>query len=298
MAQNSPLTDWSHVQSFLAVAETGSLSAAASVLHHSQPTIGRHIKALEDHLGVELFHRHARGLSLTAIGTEMRPAAEAMRNAIATIAMKAEAQSGTMQGTVRIACSLFVAHHVLPKIIAQIRQEHPQIDLVVIPSDSSENLLFREADIAVRMYRPDQLELVTRNVADIEIGTFASVEYLERRGRPSKAEDLWDHDLVGFDESTLITDTMRDMGWPATASLFSVRCDNHPAYWEMVRAGCGVGFTQAEVGRADPVVEEISLGLPIPVLPVWLTAHQEVRKAPRVDTIWRALDAHLSRALR
>ncbi|WP_050927944.1 LysR family transcriptional regulator [Aestuariivita boseongensis] len=294
MDNSAPFTDWSHVQSFLAVAETGSLSAAAQRLGQSQPTIGRHVKALEDGLGVELFHRHARGLVLTDIGAEMRPAAEAMRAAMATIALQAEAHSDTSSGTVRIASSDFMAHHVLPRMLAEIRREHPMIQLVVVPSDSSENLLFRQADIAIRMYRPDQLELVTRHVADIELGTFAARSYLERRGRPETAEDLLDHDLVGYDRSTLIVDTMHELGWPGGPESFAVRCDHHPTYWEMVRAGCGIGFTQARVGRADPLVEELHLDLPIPPLEIWLTAHQTVRKAPRVDAIWRALDKRLT----
>jgi len=286
--------DWTHVQSFLAVAETGSLSAAAEKLGQSQPTIGRHVKSLETELGVELFHRHARGLSLTDFGADIRPAAEAMRAAMASISLKAEAQSETSEGTVRIASSDFVAHHILPSMLAEIRAEYPGIHLVIIPSDHSENLLFREADIAIRMYRPDQLELVTRHVADIELGTFASRRYLDRRGRPETTKDLLKHDLVGYDQSTLITDTMRDLGWPAGPDAFVVRCDHHPTYWEMVRAGCGIGFTQAKVGRGDPLVEELHLDLDIPSLPIWLTAHQTVRKAPRVDAIWRALDTRLS----
>ena len=294
MALYSPSSDWSHVQSFLAVAETGSLSAAATKLGQSQPTIGRHVKALEDELGVELFHRHARGLSLTDVGADIRPAAEAMRASMATIALKAEAQSDTSEGTVRIASSDFVAHHVLPKMLSEIRAEYPGIQLVVIPSDNTENLLFREADIAIRMYRPDQLELVTRHVADIELGTFAARSYLDRHGRPKTAADLLDYDMVGYDQSTLITDTMHALGWPAGPDTFVVRCDHHPVYWEMVRAGCGIGFTQAKVGRADPLVEELELDLEIPPLPIWLTAHQTVRKAPRVDAIWQALDARLS----
>lgn len=294
MAVSGHFTDWSYIQSFLAVAETGSLSAAAAKLGQSQPTIGRHIKALEDTLGVELFHRHARGLSLTDIGQDMHPMAETMRTAMATIALKAEAHSSTSTGIVRIASSDFMAHHVLPPILARMRQDHPAIHLVVIPSDSSENLLFRQADIAIRMFRPDQLELVTRHVADIEMGIFAASEYLERRGRPQKPEDLLNHDLVGYDQSTLITDAMHAMGWQGTPEHFALRCDHHPTYWEMVRAGGGIGFTQAHVGRDDPLVEELTLGLPIPSLPIWLTAHQTVRKAPRVDAIWRALDSHLT----
>jgi len=297
MDRDLVFTDWSHVQSFLAVAETGSLSAAAVQLGQSQPTIGRHIRALEDRLKVELFHRHARGLALTEIGGQMRPAAEQMRAAMAAIALRAEAQAGTETGTVRVACSLFVAHYILPPIIAQIRQTDPAIQLVVIPNDSSENLLFREADIAIRMYRPNQLELVARHVADLEMAAFVAHSYIARRGLPETIAEFWEHDLVGYDHSTLIIDRMHELGWSAGPEDFAVRCDNHPAYWELVRAGCGIGFTQAAVGRADPGVEELDLGLKIPRLPVWLTAHRAVRRAPRVDRVWSGLAKGLSEAL-
>ncbi len=294
--QPSTLADWSLVQSFLAVADTGSLSGAAQKLGQSQPTIGRHIKALEAHLGIELFQRHARGLTLTAIGADMVPSAREMQRAMAALALTAEARAGSLKGTVRIACSLFFAHHVLPPIIADLRRSAPEISLVVQPSDDSENLLFREADIAIRMYRPTQLELVTQHVADVRMGVFAAKTYLARRGKPTSAEELWTHDLVGYDASRLILDQMAAMGWSAEAEDFAVRCDNHPAYWELICAGCGVGFTQLRVGRADPRVQELTLGIDIPSLPVWLTASPSVRKTPRVDRVWQHLRDHLSAA--
>lgn len=291
-------SDWSHVQSYLAVAETGSLSAAAAELGQSQPTIGRHIKALEEHLGVELFTRHARGLRLTQIGRDVLPSAEMMRSAMTQISLQSEAIADRAEGTVRLTCSMFVAHHILPPIIAKLRASFPQIDLVIQPSDSTENLLFREADIAVRMYRPDQVELVAKQVASMSMGVFAATDYLTRRGAPKSVEDFWHHDVVGYDQSTLILDTMHSLGIPAKATDFAVRCDNHPTYWQLVRAGCGIGFTPLAVGRKDPLVRELSLGVPLPALPIWLTAHQSVRKAPRVDAVWQILGQELAEAVR
>ncbi|MEP4198445.1 MAG: LysR family transcriptional regulator [Aliishimia sp.] len=281
--------DWSLVQSFLAVAETGSLSAAAESLHQSQPTLGRHIKSLETRLGIELFHRHARGLDLTELGAQVLPAAQAMRTAMNQIALTAEAHSGNLEGTVRIACSVYVSHYILPQIVAQIRCEEPAISIVVHASDDSDNLLFREADIALRMYRPKQLELVTRHIGDIEMGVFASKTYIQRKGQPVCKEDFADHDVVGYDQSTVILDEMAKMGLPARAEEFAVRCDNQTAYWELVRAGCGIGFSQLKTGLADPAVVHLDIGVEIPSLPIWLTAHEAVRRTPRVDRVWGIL---------
>lgn len=294
---NSSAPDWSLVQSFLSVAETGSLSAAAQALGHSQPTLGRHIRTLEEALAVELFTRHPRGLTLTEAGARLLPEARAMRQAMTALTTAAEAQSGQIAGTVRIACSVFMAHHMLPPILADLRQAEPDIQLVISASDDSENLLYREADIAIRMYRPRQLDLIARHLGDIEMGCFAARRYLDRAGLPQTAGDLMQHDLIGFDRSTLILDQMRALGFTATESDFALRCDTHTAYWAFIRAGCGIGFTQTLVGRADPAVEELPLGLDIPTLPVWLAAQADVRHIPRVDRIWTALAEALSARL-
>ena len=299
MAKYPSELSWSLIQSFLAVANTGSLSKAAASLNQSQPTLGRHIRALEDELGVELFERHRRGLRLTEAGELVRPLAEEMRQTMTQLTLVAEAESDRVEGTVRIAASVFAAHHVLPAIISEIRRKEPRISLVLQPSDDSDNLTFREADLAVRMYRPTQLELVTRHLGDLKMGVFAAKSYAERRSLPETTDDFLNHDIVGYDQNTLIVDTMQAMGFKIGPNDFSVRCDSHTAYWELVKAGAGIGFTQAHLGRADPSVVEIHPpGIVMPSLPVWLTAHENVRRVPRVDRIWTLLAEELSTFLR
>lgn len=289
--------DWSLVQSFLAVAETGSLSAAAAALGQSQPTLGRHIKSLEAALGSALFRRRPRGLELTSFGAEIQPAAQAMRMAAQHITNAAELESGELGGTVRIACSVFAAHHILPKVLAEIRTQAPGIALVLQASDDTDNLTFREADIALRMYRPNQDGLIAKKIADIEMSVFAAHSYIQRKGRPETLETLFEHDVVGYDQSPLMIDAVAEFGYQITPDAFCVRTDNQSAYWELVRAGCGIGFSQAHLGRGDPVVEELALDIPIPALPVWLTTHEDVRRIPRVDHIWNMLAEMVPQAL-
>lgn len=288
---NKPLTDidWSLVQSFLAVANTGSLSAAARQLKASQPTLGRHIHALEKELNVELFHRQARGLELTDLGHELHSHAKQMSEAMQSFTLTAAGAETMLEGYVRIATSVFMSHHAMPKIIADIRKAEPNIRIDLVPSDASENLLFREADIAVRMYRPGQLDMVTQHLGDISLGMFATGDYLNRKGRPATVEDLSKHDIVGYDANDDIIRGMRDMGIPANRDWFAVRCDNQVSYWELVRAGCGLGFGQTNIARRDPALEEITLGFPLPTLPVWLTAHEALRRTPRIARVWDML---------
>lgn len=285
--------DWSLVQSFLAVAETGSLSAGARVLGISQPTLGRHIKTLEDQLHTEVFQRHARGFELTTRGHSLLPSARAMAAAMTDLSLAVAGEETQVAGTVRVATSVFMAHHAMPSIIAQIRATEPQIQIDLVPSDQSENLLFREADIAVRMYRPQQLDMVTKHLGDITLGMFASDAYIERKGRPNGPDDLPHHDIVGYDANDDILREMRRMGIPATRSWFSVRCDNQSAYWALVQAGCGLGFCQAKIARETPQMQEIDVGFPLPSLPVWLTAHESLRHTPRISRVWTLLNEAL-----
>lgn len=282
--------DWSLLQSFLAVAEQGSLSAAARQLGASQPTLGRQIKQIEALLGVTLFHRQPRGLALTDIGAELLVPARAMRDAALQVSLTAAGREQNITGTVRIAASIFVAHFILPPIIAKIRHQYPEISIDLLPNDASENLLFREADIAVRMYRPTQLDVITRHLCDLQMGMFASVEYLHRKGHPQTIEDiLQDHDLVGYDRDEQILQGMRQMGINVNRDRFQTRCDESATYWELVRHGCGIGFAQSHLGRKDVAVKQILPETQIPPLPVWLTAHQAMQQTPRIRRVWDML---------
>ena len=281
--------DWSLVQSFLAVAETGSLSAAARQLGLTQPTVGRHVQSLEQELSVALFNRQARGMNLTDQGSALLEHARAMREAAEALSLHAAGKSSDLSGSVRITASVFSSHHYLPPIIAGLRESHPEIDIELVASDETENLLFREADIAVRMYRPTQLDMVTLHVGDVQLALFGSRHYLERKGRPDGVEDLMQHDLVGYDRNETMLREFRAAGYEVEREFFPVRCDNQTAVWELVRAGCGLGFAPLQAGLRDPQLEQLELGLPIPCLEVWLTAHEAVRQNPRVDLVWRAL---------
>lgn len=281
--------DWSLVQAFLAVAETGSLSGAARQLSRSQPTLGRQIKSIEAQLGAELFHRQPRGFALTQTGTELVGPAQGMRDAVRQIALTAAGQQARLDGTVRITASVATSAMHLPPIIARIRKLEPQIAIELVPSDDTRNLLYREADIAVRMYRPTQLDLITQHIGEIELGVFAARSYLAERGAPTSIADLPRHDFVGYDSNTSIIEGFAATGTKVDRDFFKTRCDDNIAYWELVRAGCGIGFAQADIGRKDPVIAEIDLGIPLPTLPIWLTAHEAMRQTPRIRRVWELL---------
>ena len=281
--------DWALLQAFLAVAETGSLSAAARATGQSQPTLGRQIKAVESALGNSLFDRHPKGLALNENGLALLPMVQEMHAAATRLHLIADGQSQSLKGVVRITTSVFFAHYVLPPVIAGIRAAEPEIQIEIAPNDSTENLLFREADIAVRMYRPTQDDVIARKLGELRTGLFASRDYLTRRGEPRSIDEMHAHDFIGFDRDPQIIDGMRALGIPATRDMFALRCDNHPVYWQMVRAGCGIGVSQLHVGAADPDVKQVMPDLPIANLPVWLVAPAALKITPRIRRVYDLL---------
>ncbi len=276
------------MRAFLAVADAGSLSGAARALGASQPTLGRQIKALEDQLRAELFQRQPRGLILTETGAALMEPARAMEASMRQIALTAAGQQTSLEGTVRITASIVASAYLLPEIIADMRRAEPAIQIELVPTDASSSLTYREADIAVRMYRPTQLDLVTQHLGELELALFASKDYLARRGAPT-AETMMQHDFVGYDTDMRIIEGFAQAGFEVPRDFFAVRCDDPLTYYRLVRAGCGIGFHQAGLLAQDDQVTRLDLGIPLPKLPVWLTAHETMRQTPRIRRVWEML---------
>lgn len=294
MAKSLGTLDWSLVQALVAVAETGSLSGAARELGLTQPTVGRQIAAMEAALGIDLFHRRPRGMEPTSAALALLPAARAMRQAATELSLAAAGSAGATGGTVRITASVFASHHILPAILARLRAEAPEIALDLVPTDTTENLLFREADIAVRMYRPTQLDVVTRHIGTIDLSAFAAKAYLDRVGHPATPEEVLALDFVGYDRNDEMIRGFRAAGIDIDRDFFATRCDHQSTYFELLRAGCGAGFAQTAVGRAFGLVE-LDIGVEIPPLEVWLAAPQAIRHTPAVARVWDTLAGSLEK---
>jgi len=248
--------DWNLIKSFVAVAETGSLSGAARRLAASQPTLGRHIAELEAALGV----------TLTEAGSTLYERGRAVSEQANSFSLLALGSVEAIEGTVRIAASEVVAAYVLPQMMARLGEEEPGIEVEIVASNQVENLLRRDADIAIRMVRPAQNELVARKVTDIALCACASTSYLVRHGRPTQPGDLADHALVGFDRSDEIIRGFTAFGIPVSRGSFRFRTDNQIVLWEAVRAGNGIGLGQRPLAERDPMIEIVLPSLPSPCI--------------------------------
>ena len=285
--------DWNRARAFLVTAEEGSLSAAARALGMTQPTLGRQVTALEDELGIVLFERIGTGLTLTPSGLDLLAHVQAMGDAATRMSLTANGQSQSIEGNVCISVSEVLAVFWLPPIIAKLRHQEPKISIEILVSNDASDLRRREADIAIRNFRPTQLELITKKIRDVSARLYATPEYLEKIGNPKTAAELDHADFISFDGTGMVINGLNALGLNLTKKNFPILTENYIAHWELVKQGLGIGIMPEDIGEAEPLVE---LALPILepiVFPIWLTTHRELNTSKRVRVVFDLLAKEL-----
>lgn len=291
MVQMEP--GWEHYRTLLAVIKEGSLSAAARRLGLTQPTVGRHVDALEEALGLALFTRSQGGLTPTEGALALVPHAEAMSSAAEALRRAATGEAAEDRGTVRITASEIVGTEVLPSMLASFREAHPRIVIELLISNRTEDLLQREADIAIRMIRPTQAALFARKIGTVDISMYAHSSYIAAHGAPASLAELSRHAIIGFDRESSVR-RIKDFGLTPTRELFAFRCDSDIAQFAALRAGFGIGMCQRALARSYPDL------VPVPgpgisfSLDVWVAMHEDLKTSLRMRLMFDHLVAGLS----
>jgi DNA-binding transcriptional LysR family regulator len=271
----------------------GSLSGAARTLGMTQPSLGRHIRELEEALGVSLFARSPQGLSPTDLAHALLPHAQAMASASAALRRTATTRHDTMSGVVRITASDVIGVEVLPAMLAAFRQQYPRVVIELSLSNQIEDLLRRDADIAIRMGRPTQDALVARQVGKLALGMYAHKRYLKAHGQPKAIAELASHALIGFDHETPYIRAMRPAGIPYAREHFALRTDNDLAALAALRAGYGIGICQCGIAQRDRSLLRV-LGDSFELsMEAWVVMHEDLRR----NALIRALYDHLGASL-
>jgi DNA-binding transcriptional LysR family regulator len=291
--------DWDHYRSFLAVANTGSLSAAARALGLTQPTVGRHIEALEAALGGRaLFTRSPGGLKPTEAALALKPHAETMALAAEALVRAASGEADADQGVVRITASHMIGSEVLPAILTEFHEAHPAIAIELALSDRTEDLLRREADIAVRMVRPTQGALLARRIGVSRVGLFAHRSYLQKHGVPTSLDEAG-HAAIGFDRMPSVARALAELGLPSDASQFAFRSDSDIAQVAALRAGFGVGGCQVGIAKRDPNLVQVLPDVGFD-LEMWVVMHEDLKASRRMrlmyDHLVEGLSAYLDQS--
>jgi DNA-binding transcriptional LysR family regulator len=275
--------DWDLYRSFLAVLESGSLSGAARSLGIAQPTVGRHVEALEQALGgAALFTRSPGGLRPTEAAQALAPHARAMAAAAEALVRTASGEAAGVRGVIRVTASEIVGAEILPAILTDFREAYPEVAIELALSNRQEDLLRRDADIAVRMTRPTQNALTARRVGAVRIGFYAHRSYLRKHGTPRSMAELAGHTLIGYDRVQPPRDALAQIDVEVTRDLFALRTDSDLAQLAALRAGFGICGCQPAIARRDPNLAPVlsdQFGFD---LETWVVMHEDLKSSRRM----------------
>jgi DNA-binding transcriptional LysR family regulator len=295
---NQALENWDLARAFLAVVDAGSLSGAARALGLTQPTIGRQIEEFEAQLGVPLFTRSRHGVKPTQAALDLRPHVETMAAAMAAMKRAASGEAEEARGTVRLTASEFMGAAVLPPMLARFHDAHPGVAIELALSNRLSDLLRHEADIAVRMVRPQQAALVARHIGRVPISLYAHRDYIARRGLPTVLDEVATHTLIGFDADPWGTGVLGAKGVPVSRDNFSLRTDSDMAQYAALLAGYGIAGCQDALARRHPELVPVVPGQFQIMLDCWLAMHEDLRHLRRVRLLFDHLAEELTAYLK
>jgi DNA-binding transcriptional LysR family regulator len=284
---------WDDQRIFLALVETGSLSAAARRLGVTHPTVRARLEALERTVGAVLFTRSPLGLVPTDLALELVQPARQMAAASDLFVRSASGDPKKIEGAVRLSVPEIVGVEILPRSLERLRHRHPGLRIEVSLSNHLANVLTNEVDIAIRTVSPKQGQLIVRRIARWPLGHYAAESYLARRGTPESFADLASHDLIGPDRDPGDLAVAASLGPIFASSRFVFRCDSHPAQLSAVRSGIGIAVSQVQIGDADAALKRVLPDVTLGELDVWLVSHENLVGSPRV----RAVLDHLAQDL-
>jgi DNA-binding transcriptional LysR family regulator len=287
--------DWNKARAFLVTAEEGSLSAAARALGMAQPTLGRQVDGLEQELGIVLFERVGRGLQLTPGGLELLDHVRVMGDAAGRVSMNALGQSQTLEGRVCISASETYAAVLLPPIIAKLRILEPGIHVEIVVSNQASDLRRREADIAIRNFRPTEPDLIAKKVGEADAVLYATPDYIEKIGNPTMPQDLRHAHFVNLDHAGMMIKALNKLGLGLTEENFPLLTESYLVMWELVRQGVAIGILDAHIGDADPIVRRVLPDFQPFIFPIWLVSHRELTTSRRIRRVYDYLAEELHR---
>lgn len=274
--------NWDDFRYFLAAAESGSLSAAAKRLRSNQPTIGRHIDALEAALGLKLFQRHKKGLTLTQEGAWVLEQSELMQSGVHNIQRMVEGDYQQLRGSVRLALPEGLCNEILIPRLDDFYRRYPNLRLILNVSSRTANLTRGEADIAIRLFRPKETDLVTRQLTDMAMGLYAGHKYLQTHEPPVTLSDLIRHRIIGYGdelaglpENQWLLDHVPKDDWVLQSDSTSSRL-------RATVCGLGISIQPCLFANANPALIQLLDHVSLPAHKVWITYHRDLRHILRI----------------
>ncbi|WP_342360219.1 LysR family transcriptional regulator [Terrarubrum flagellatum] len=291
------MKDWDDIRIFLAVSRAGSLNAGARLLGLTQPTVSRRIHLFEGRLGVSLFGRTQDGLVLTEAGKSLWHRALAIEEHAEAISRQVLRHDDRMGGVVRISATEGLGAFWLTKRLTRLATKHPHITTEILLDNGVTDLMKRDADVAIRLGRPQARELIAKRVGDMRFSLFASRDYVARHGAPAELRDVLRHPLVTFMwDGASGGDEWRDL--VASHPQVAFKTNSSIAQVYAVRAGFGVGLLPTYVQEDSPDLMPILPGQHWPHRDIWLVAHRDVKMSPRIRAVYNEIAAQFTESRR
>jgi len=282
------VVDWDKIRIFLNVAEAGSFTKAGDDIGLSQSAVSRQISALERELKAPLFHRHARGLILTEQGDLLFRAARDMKMRLETTRARLVETSERPSGDLKVTTTVGLGTAWLSQRVAEFLDLHPDVRVELILTNEELDLAMREADVAIRLRRPAQPDLIQRRLFTVHYHVFASLEYIKRFGEPKTIDDLDKHRLVSFggDQPSYLMATH----WLATVGregrehrTIHFTVNNISALQLAVETGAGIGILPDYVADGNEQLVQVLRDYEMPNLESYLVYAEEMRTVARVQ---------------
>ncbi len=281
--------DWNQARAFLAVAEEGSLSAAAKALRVTQPTITRQLAALENTLGVVLVERTGRTVVLTTAGLDLLDHVRAMAVGASAMSLAATGQAQAVDGLVRITASEMTAAYLLPPLLDRVRDVAPDLEVEILADNSVRDLLQREADIAVRHVRPEQANTITKRVAEDPMRFYATPAYLDQFGEPTLGQGHSHHQFVSFGDFERVVGYLSRVGLNLGRRNFRNTSNSQLVEWEIARNGHAIAIMTDRIANRFPAFRPVLSEIAPFSMPVWLVAHRELQTSRRIRLVFDLL---------
>jgi DNA-binding transcriptional LysR family regulator len=281
MGENYRMADWQDLHHFLRLASEGSLSGAARALGVEHATIARRVAALEADLGVRLIDRRGRKLLLTREGERVAAAAARMETAALSVDRLRIAGS-ELDGEVTISVPPSYAHYRLMKPVAALRARFPGLRLRILGETRYASLDRREADIAIRLSRPESGDFTARKIGAFAMKLYASPDYLA-----THAAENWD--FIAYDESMDEAPQQRHLKSRAGTRAYAVRATSLEMQASLVRLGAGIAMLPDFLAEGDALLVEAEPDQPPLVREVWIAVHSDLRNAPAIRAVMDAL---------
>jgi DNA-binding transcriptional LysR family regulator len=284
------MLDWDDLRTFLLVARHGTLSAAARASGVHQPTMGRRLAALEQRAGARLLQKTPHGYTPTAAGEAILGNAERIEAEALAAERRISGRDVRLEGVVRVTSVESIAADILMPALTELRQRHPGIVVELVVDARSLNLSRREADVAVRVARPEQNDLVVRRIGAIGYGLYAAPAYLAARGEPDFTTGGKGHDVILTQDEMM---RLPEMVWLAASlprATPGLRANTRYVQREAARAGLGLACLARYLGDAGGLVR-LDPPTPPPQRELWLAVHTDIRHMPRIHAVTEALAA-------